>query len=222
MYVELDIPEITEFSVGFPGYWLKSIFMQTPSERYQINALTTTYVRLVEAALVEYQSGALRLKEFWGSHSALNLGAMHRSMAHFEACISNLHRAVNCFRRLRRDREQDPLSVYLNAEKPAFAAEAVASRLRRMRNEVHHLEEMVLDGRIADGQRFALGPDGPEIPHLSEPNQTVKTVDRLVIGTSEITFSELSHWLKEMCVYATKITDYLPNSSFPNSGGSNA
>lgn len=213
MYIEFDLPEIQEYASGFPQYWLKSLFIQSPSERYQINALTSTYVRLVEAALVEYQSGAARLREFWSTHSSLNLGAMHRSMSHFETCISNMYRATNCFRRLRRDRQQDPLSRELNIEKASFASDSVADRFRTIRNEIHHLEEMVMEGHIADGQPFALKPDGPEIPHPTEPNQTIKTIDRLVIGAREMRFSELTTLLKEMASVAVRIAEFLPNSS---------
>ncbi|WP_173066616.1 hypothetical protein [Sulfurimicrobium lacus] len=213
MYIEFDLPEIPEHAAGFPQYWLKSIFIQSPSNRYQINALTSTYVRLVETALVEYHSGTVKLREFWGTHSSLNLGAMHRSMSHFETCISNMYRATNCFRRLRRDRQQDPLSQELNVEKASFATDLVAARFRTIRNEIHHLEEMVMDGRIADGQPFALKADGPEVPHPTEPNQTIKTIDRLVIGTREMRFAELATLLKEMASVAVRIAEFRPNSS---------
>lgn len=215
MYIEFDTPDISEFSSGFPGYWLKSIFIQSPSEKYQVNALTSTYIRLVEAALFEYSSGISKLKEFYGTNSSINISALHRSVSHFEACISNMHRAINCFRRLRRDRDKDPLAMHLNAEKSNFAAEAVAKKLRDMRNEIHHLDEMVLDGRVSNGQPFALGASGRETAHPSEPNQTIKTIDRICIGSKEIKFQELHTWLTEMAGFAQKITDFLPNSKQP-------
>lgn len=211
MYVEFDIPEINEYPEGFPEYWLKILFIKSPSERYQINALTSTYVRLVEAALVEYRLGVTKLKEFWQTHDSFNLGAMHRAISHFETCISNMDRATNCFRRLRR--RQDPLSIYLNSERPAFATDPVFNRFRSIRNEVHHLEEMVMDGRIANGQPFALLPNGPEVSHPKEENQIIKTIDRLVIGSNEVRFREIAEWLSEMASYAQKIADFLPNSN---------
>ena len=222
MYVEFDLPEISDHVSGFPEYWLKTLFIQPPSSRYQINALASTFVRLVEAALVEYRYGAEKLKEFWGTHSSLNLGAMHRSISHFETCISNMHRATNCFRRLRRDRGQDPLSTELNTEKVKFASNAVADRFRLFRNEVHHLEDLVMDGRIGVGQSFALKPDGPETPHPTEPHQTVKTIDRLIIGTREIKFSELVVWLSEMATVVVRIADFLPNSKSNVHGNGNS
>lgn len=222
MYVEFDLPEIPDNVSSSPEYWLKTLFIQSPSGRYQINALVSTYVRLVEAALIEYQYGAAKLKEFWGTHSSLNLGAMHRSISHFETCISNMYRATNCFRRLRRDRGQDPLSIELNSEKVRFASDAVADRFRLIRNEIHHLEELVMDGQIGDGQSFALRPDGPEIPHPTESHQTVKTIDRLVIGAREVKFSELATWLTEMATVVVRIADFLPNSKSNVHGNGNS
>ncbi|MBU5638099.1 hypothetical protein KOM00_15315 [Geomonas sp. Red69] len=210
MYVEFELPAIPEHASDFAQYWLKSLFIQFPSNRYQINALTSTYVRLVEAAIIEYQLGAIKLGEFWGTHSSFNVGAMHRSVSHFETCISNMYRATNCFRRLRRDK--NPLSQMLNAEKANFATDSIADRFRMIRNEIHHLEELVMKEQIADGQPFALKPDGPETPHPTEPNQTIKTIDRLVIGTREVRFGELTEWLSEMANFAVKIADFLPSS----------
>lgn len=218
MYVQIEAPEISEYPSGFPQFWLKSIFIQTVSTRYQVNALASTYVRLVEAALTEYSLGSTKLQEFWTTHTSLNLGAMHRSMSHFESCLSNMYRATNCYRKLRRNRDRDPLSVALNMERPSFATEAIADRFRLMRHEIHHLEELVMDGRLQEGQPFALKPDGLETPHPTEANQTIKIVDRLVIGEREILFAELVAWLKEMAWVAQKIADFDPNASQPNQG----
>ncbi len=92
MYVSINVPEIDEYPEGFPQYWLKTLFISPVSSSFQINALASTYVRLVEAALVEYRLGYLKLKEFWGTHTSVNLGAMHRSVSHFESCLSDMYR----------------------------------------------------------------------------------------------------------------------------------
>jgi hypothetical protein len=213
MYVHIEVPEIPEYASGFPQYWLKTMFIQPVSTRYQVNALASTYVRLVEAALTEYSLGTVKLREFWSTHTSINLGAMHRSMSHFESCISNMYRATNCFRKLRRNRDQDPLSVALNQDKPSFATDAITDRFRIVRNEIHHLEELVMDGRLQEGQPFGLKPDGPETPHPTEAQQTIKTIDRLVIGAREVRFVELAAWLREMATVAEKIAAFGPSSS---------
>lgn len=218
MYVTIVVPEITDYPNGFPQFWLKSIFIRTVSTNYQVNALATMYVRLVEAALVEYKFGAEKLREFWNTHDSLALGAFNRSISHFESCLSDMYRATNCFRRLRRHKGKDPLSLKLNEEKPIFATDAVAERFRRMRHEIHHLEELVMDGRLREGQASSLRPDGPETPHPSEENQTNKSVDRLVIGDREILFTELAAWLREMGRAAQQIAEFAPSSTSEASG----
>jgi hypothetical protein len=85
-----------------------------------------------------------------------------------------------------------------------------------MRHEIHHLEEMVMDGRLQEGQSFALRPDGLESAHPTEVNQTIKTVDRLIIGTREISFVELATWLKEMARVAERIADFGSSRSIPS------
>ncbi len=120
MYVHIEVPKIEEYKSGFPQYWLNLLFNRRVSTRYQVNALASTYIRLVEAAIVEYNLGTEKLHEFWNTHTSLNLGAMHRSTSHFESCLSNICRAINCYRKLRRNKEKDPLSIILNMEKPNF------------------------------------------------------------------------------------------------------
>lgn len=212
MYVVIEVPDIPEYAAGFPRYWMKLIFIKSISTQYQVNALASTYVRLVEAALTEYSLGASKLREFWSTHDSLNLSAMHRSISHFESCLSNMHRATNCFRKLRRYKSKDPLSVELSSHKPSFATDAIADRFRLMRNEIHHLEDLVVNGEIKEGQPFSLNSEGLETLHPTEEHQTIKTINKLVIGDREVTFSELATWLTEMAKIAEKIADFGPNS----------
>ncbi len=215
MYVEFDLPEAPARHDAFAQYWLRSIFISSASTRYEINALASTYVRLVSAALVEYEEGSKRLRDFWEIHTSFNLGAIHRSISHFESCIFNVNRAMNCFRRLRGDRLHDPIALALRQQRFSFAQDAIADRIREMRNEIHHLEDSVLNGQITQGQNFALRPDGPEVSHATEENQTVKTIDRLVIGPHVILFRELVQWLQEMTDAVSKIAEVLPSASPP-------
>lgn len=211
MYVQFDLPEIPQQRVS--SYWLKLVFIGSASSRYQINALTSTYVRLVESCLFEYQAGSTRLMEFWSTHTSINLGAMHNSISHFESCLTNAYRAINCYRRLRKGGKNEPISIHLNADRPSFVSDAVANRFREIRNRIHHLDTAVLKREITEGQSFMLNPSGPEMPHPTEANQTIKTIDRLAIGDLEVRFSELADLLVEMQKFAVCIADFLPDNS---------
>jgi hypothetical protein len=209
MYLEFDLPDLSANVELFGSYWLHTIFVQSPSQRYEINALVSTYVRLVASAIDQYGDGAKRLREFWSEHTSINLGSMNRSISHFEACIFSMNRATNCLRRLRGDKQGDPVAIFLRKDKIVFAQDGVYDRIRMMRNEILHLEESVLNGKVLEGQSFALRPDGSEIPHPSEANQTIKTIDRLVIGSHEIKFRDLVIWLTEMMHVVARIVEAL-------------
>ncbi|UBU61415.1 hypothetical protein LDB30_09845 [Acidithiobacillus ferrooxidans] len=217
MHIRIEASEIAEYAAGFPKYWLKFLFIEALSVRYQINALANTYVRLVEAAITEYNIGIVQLREYYFTHTSINLGALHHSISHFEGCLSNMNRATNCFRKLRRHRDKDPLSVALNAEKFHFATDANADCFRAMRNDIHHLDDLVMSGRLQEGQPFSLRPDGPEIPHPTEANQTIKSIDHLTLGTRKVSFAELAIWLREMAYVAEQIAEFRPSSSGQNS-----
>lgn len=209
MHVEIDLPEVPSPD-ALANYWLDYFFTGTPSQNYQINALASTFMRLVEAAIVEYRMASAALRDVWTNQTSLGLGAMHRSISHFESCLSDMHRATNAYRRLRRHKAIDALSLFLAAEKPGFATDSVARQLRLIRDGIHHLEEMIVEGRIAEGEPIALKPDGPEVPHPTEPGQTVKTFDRLVIGDRQVSFQNIAAWLGEMSATATKISQFKP------------
>jgi len=209
MYVEFNLPIVPEMRTAVSNYWVQHYFVGSPSQNYQINALTTTYMRLVEAAIIEYGLGSTALRQVWDDHASMSfLNAMARSISHFESCLTDMHRAINAYRRLRRHKSIDPLSVYLADQKPAFAADGIAGPVRQMRDDIHHLEEMVVEGRISEGQFIALIPSGPEVPHPTEQGQTIKTFDRLVIGDRELTFTNIAAWLEEMSAVAVRIAQY--------------
>jgi hypothetical protein len=221
MYVKFDIPEINAYHKGFPSYWLKVMMVGTVSTSYQVNALASTYVRLVEASLVEYRLAYPTLMGFWDAHDGLKLSAMHRAISHFETCLTNMHRAIVCFVRLRRHADlPENLKLTLNQDKPRFVANTISDQLRDIRNAVHHLEERVMKGDIREGECFVLSPDGEETAHEYEPGQTNKLFDRLIIGSLSVKFSDLAAWLTELAYYAEKLSEFEPcrNGPFANMG----
>ena len=210
MLVDFNLPEVLEPDEAISTYLVRYYFVGSPSQNHQVNALASTYMRLVEAAIVEYRLGSAALQQVWSNHSSLGLRAMHRSISHFESCISDMHRAIAAYRRLRSHPDRDPLSVYLADQKPAFISDKIAFQIRDMRDAVHHLEEKVVKGEVAEGQPIALKPEGPEVAHPTESHQTIKTFDRLEIGPHDLTFSDISNWLSEMSTVATRIAQFDP------------
>ena len=90
MYISIEAPDIPDYSKGFLKFWTQQLFVSSVSSDFQTNALASTYVRLVEAALIEYRLGVSMLREFWETHTSFKLSAMNRSISHFESCLSNI------------------------------------------------------------------------------------------------------------------------------------
>lgn len=219
MYVTISLPPGPTVLTAVPQYWTQYIFRGSPSELYEVNALASTYLRLVEAAAAEYQLASTALREFWANHNSLGLPMMHRSISHFETCISDVHRAIDTYRRLRNHKSRDALSVYLADYKPAFVSDNVANLFRNVRDAIHHLPEKIGKGEVTEGQFIALKPDGPEVPHPTEVGQTNKTFDRLVIGPHELSFDEIAQTLAELAAATERIATFQPDRS---SRGENA
>jgi hypothetical protein len=176
---------------------MRSVFFGGAADNYQVKVLASTYARLVESAIREFQLGCECTREYWSTHDAIAVGAMQQATSHFETCISEMHRATNFFKRLRRHPKLGGLSG-INVRRPSFISAAVHDQLRDARNEIHHMEECIMKGKIMEGQPVAVMANGPETPHATEPNQTDKTIDRLVIGRRQLLLSDMANWLTEM------------------------
>jgi hypothetical protein len=210
MRIQLELPELPDFPNGFPRHWLNVIFTGNRPDTYQIHAITTTYVRLVEAAFAEYRQGRSYIYATWVHRdpATIPIGTHNLACASFESCLTNMHRAVRCMLKIR-GRPDVPQGLKdLLAVRPRFAEARVADRIRDVRDAIQHLEGQVLDGTIPENTPFTLGAVGPETPIPEEEGQTLKTIDRLRIGNFEITFLELCTWLKEMGHCAEQISNF--------------
>ena len=208
MRIELKLPDLTEFPKGFPDYWLNIIFTNNQPLSYKVRAIITSYVRLVEAAMTEYCQARSLIHAVWNDNLSTRLGDHNRAVANFEACLTNMHRAVRFMIQIRRriDIPKDLKSQIL--PKPQFTEARISDRIRNVRDAIHHLDEKIIDGSLSENTPFALQATGPETPIPDEPGQTLKAIDRLKIGRLEIKLMELHKWLVEMGRCAEQISLY--------------
>jgi hypothetical protein len=200
MYVKLELPDVKVSYTAFGNFWLNSMFVGGVSSDQQIQVLASTFVRLVESAIREYNLGVARTKEYWGTHDKIALGAMQQATSHFESCVSDMHRAVKCYRRLRRHPKLGAL-ISINDKRPGFVSASIHDQLRNARNEIHHMEDLIMSGDVPLDKSVAIRADGPEVPHPSEQNQTIKTIDRLTVGNCELKTADIRDWLLEMAEF---------------------
>lgn len=207
MCVEIQLPDVKVSYTAFGNFWLNSIFVGGVSPERQIQVLASTFVRLVESAIREYNMGVARTKEYWGTHDKIALGAIQQATSHFESCISDMHRAVKCYTRLRRHPKLGALSS-LNDQRPGFVSASVHDQLRNARNEIHHMEELIMSGDVPLGKSASIRADGPEVPHPSEQNQAIKTIDRLSVGNYELKAADIRDWLLEMAEFCELLSKH--------------
>ena len=211
MIVNLDIPELEKYTNGFGGYWLGLMFMNNAPTEYVPRALTTSYVRLVEGALRSYSSGRQHVDYFWNRRdpASLPLEVMQQAILDYETCLTCLHRAIRVHKAL----QKSPLAPMefkrdiLTKSKFEMGGK-VADRIRFMRDATQHVDAFLIKEKIPRNTWFSLNADGPEIPHPTEVGQTIKTIDRLVLGDQMILFTELHDWLMEFGRYAEAISTY--------------
>lgn len=212
MIIEFEIPKLDVYPSGFPAHWMNVFLLGKRPAAYKAHAIVTTYVRLVEAAYDHYKNARRHAERYWVSHEATSIpiGSVIMSVTYFEDCITSMHRAIECMRRIRRYREVPADIRSLFAVKPQFCADAVVRRIRNMRNDIQHMDDRVIRGDIPTDTWFMLMAGGPETPvdDSDQPNQTLKRIDRIFIGSNEILFSELVGWLKEMGECARIISEY--------------
>jgi hypothetical protein len=210
MIVEIAIPELTLYPDGFPFHWLNIVFLGNRHDDKKIHAISTTYVRLVEGAYVHYKNARQCVQAYWNNHTSVAFVSHNLSATYFEDCINSMHRAVLCMKRIRSYSEVPADLKNLFPKKPHFTTDAVADRIRRIRDTIQHMDERVMKENIPENTPFMLMANGPEKPVLDsdQPNQTRKVIDRLIIGSDEMLFADLVMWLHEMGECAEVISKY--------------
>lgn len=221
MKIELNLPK-PEISHSVNGFWLRSIFGDFPTENWKVNALTSTFVSLAQNAASEYEQACAYAEDFYinsRGRGGLSLGSMHMMARRYENVISNTHRSIGAFSKLRGHRDApQKFRDHLNANRPAFLSNGFANRVRAMRNAVHHMDEMVGTERLRQGQPLHVLLSGLETPVQcdDQPNQTLMVFDRLTLGTDVILLSELCECLNEMGRQAEYICTYGASSAPPD------
>ena len=210
-----NIPPLDVFPNGFPGFWLGSVFIGYANDSYEGRALLSNYVRHVEAAFRHYRRGRAEALQFiQRDASHLPIYEFMNASTDFEECIDHVYRAMQCMQGIIRSQSVPQPLRDLFSSKPAFVARANMTMVSDLRDSAQHTYDKIRRGKLQAGGPFVLAMDGREEPisDPSNPNQILKTWDRLSIGTYSITFDQVVEWLTEMGNCAERITSYSSNS----------
>lgn len=206
-HLAFNFPDLSGKNKPFFSHHLNVLFFGKVPKDPKVSALVNNYIRLTEAAILQYENGRQLALKYFNTSSSIAVGALFSSSAEFEACIANVHRAIKHMNKLK-NRPDVPADI--KSALPArvkFIEKGIADRIADIRHEIQHIEEHLLDGKVdvGSGEATFLHLDGTTSP---TSDGSVKTYDRLKIGKINISFDDLVSWLNEMWDCANKLTEH--------------
>lgn len=149
-------------------------------------ALVANYVRIVDASLAEYHAMRAALIRYVTTPNEV-IYPLYEAISHAEACITNLLRAIRIARRIRNDRSGPSLDRRIDV-----LSDSVADRVRDLRNEIQHLDEVLLDGTWQPPSAHCL----------------ITRDDRIELYGKEILYSELAGWIGTLHRMSSELAIY--------------
>lgn len=151
---------------------------------YATRAMVSTYVRVAERAVEEYETARTQFSEFTDRPSNGHFFSLFRASDHLESCISHVDRACSFLRAMPKRAELAGLIPDL-----AVMIKANRQRIAILRNATEHLETRLVKGKISEGDyvMLCLGEDSCELERRS------------------ISYEELASWLTEMHSLASRL-----------------
>lgn len=150
------------------------------SRDHTAQILLTNGVRLLDAAIGDYQLGRSELLEFHARDPEFAFGRIMRATTHFESCIWHLDRFIKHADALRRLKNAEPeLKALIPKDLSFFAGSANA--ITSVRNTISHLEKEAFHGELPQGTKILLVP----------------LEDGLSISSHEISWQQLVDWLTQ-------------------------
>ena len=192
MQLVFNIPNRSYLSARLTSFAMGRSFTSSGPKGREAYALVMNFVRLVDLAVSEYESGRLAILEFANSNENLRLGSAIRSSAHFEVCIDALKRAINHLKAMRGNSNVPPDLKDLLRRDIRLISGKVEGKVTGMRDAIQHLERDIIKGEVTEGQSFALQP----------------TRDDLQLGSFKIGYDELAEWITEAHTLSGKLIGY--------------
>jgi hypothetical protein len=187
---EADIPPLDDMRPLSEWLGLLRAFAQGGSVESVSFALQMNAVRLIDAAVRDYEAGRRSVIQFHCREpSEFGLGWAIQATSYFESSAWHLYRAVQLLRKLRRRNEAEP---GLRAAVPRGWDLLSDGPLQGLRNAVTHLEGETVSGAIPSGTPIAL------LPTPSGPT----------LGTEVIPWRDLERWLRDAHACAERLAHF--------------
>jgi hypothetical protein len=206
MIVDIDIQDVPVGTVR-PHRLLHRFFMGGGPAGYANFALLENLIRLTENAAFEFMQGKAAVLRLWSDkdRSSVDIGSALQASTHFEACLSDTHRALNHIIAARSRCDVLPASRHKLPPGLSIYKGTLRDQIREMRSAIQHKEDRILKGRISQGEPFAAHATGDEVP--TADNNTLKTINRIELGPHRIEFTTLAGIITELRTCAEILVD---------------
>jgi len=115
------------------------------------------------------------------------IAPLFKASGHLETCIGAVWRAINFARRMRNDKNSPIIPKRL-----PVLSKTVEKLISNIRNTIQHAEDKIKKNQMVEGGAIFL---------------VVKSAALEIAGT-EITYADLSNWIKELHCLASSLADY--------------
>lgn len=180
----LKVPNLSGLKLNSPALMPMLIVGEKPRDHIFV-ALVVNLVRIVDIGLTDYLNMRKCLLKYWyrKNSSSVPLGFLLLAAGHFEACISNLKRAIVHLKKIRGFSTVPRTTNDLLRKKYGVLSGKVEGRVTKMRDSIQHLEKRIREGKIRKGEAIY-------------PSSSDK--DGMKLGSHKIKFDELAQWIQEL------------------------
>ena len=195
------IPDLS--SLGPQSEWMAVLraFVRGGASDHIAYTLQMNSVRLLGAAIREYEYGREQLVAFHASSNHYGVGFVAAASSHFECCIWQFERFLKHTRALRSALAAEPELKALIPRHLSFLSANAESRVTQLRHTIAHLERAALSKELP-----------PDTPSVLMPLK-----QGLTLGGHTIEWSTLATWLTDAhtCVQALATFQRPPPAEAP-------
>ncbi len=192
MRFNFEAPDLSSLKECSTLFAVRRIFQRAGPPDYQAYGLTVNYIRLVDIAIREYESGRSMLSRFAETTRSAGLNLMFAASSHFEICVDAVKRSVNHLKKIRGHPNVPQSMKDLLPRNLTVLTGQVEKQITDMRDAIQHLEKDILKGQIVAGQPLCVMPEE----------------DGLALGGHKIHFHDLARWLRELHERAEALAHY--------------
>lgn len=165
------------------------------SQDHTAQTLLTNCIRLLDAAVHNYQLGADAISQFHGRGAGeFALRHILRATTHFESCIWHFERFIKHATALRSIKSAETDLKLIIPKNLSFLKQDAEGQITKLRHTLAHLEGAAQRGELPAGKLIALMPMD----------------DGLRIGDHTIIWDDLATWLKDAHACVKRLAGFKP------------